>query len=96
MPEHFPLSFLKWPEIAFFFGPAFEDSSDFVSILGKTAQKGMVVVAFKWNFLSQGIFYASHQKLNICSISFIGIQAQNEHYTECNYVDCLVLEHCAS
>ncbi len=51
---------------------------------------------FKWNSLRRRIFYACHQKLNICSISFIAIQPQNECYSECNYVDYLVLEkeHC--
>lgn len=48
---------------------------------------------FKWNSLSRGIFYASNQRLNICSLSFIAIQPQNECYTECNYVDYLVLEN---
>lgn len=48
---------------------------------------------FKWNSLSRGIFYACHQRLNICSISFIAIQPQNERYTESNYVDYLVLEN---
>lgn len=51
---------------------------------------------FKWSSLRWGIFYACHQKLNICSISFTAIQPQNECYTEYNYVDYLVLEkeHC--
>lgn len=63
----------------------------------KQHRREQVGFDFKWSFLSQGIFYASHQKLNICSISFIGIQPQNECYTEYNYVDYLVLEneHCA-
>lgn len=79
-----------------FFGPPIKIP---VSLPPSEAQEHRGVwegLDFKWSSLRWGIFYARHQKLNICSISFTAIQRQNECYTEYNYVDYLVLEkeHC--
>lgn len=77
----------------FFFGPTFKIPVTLPRSQAKVHKGVWVGFDFKWSSLSRGIFYACRQKLNICSISFIAIQPQNECYTEYNYVDYLVLEN---